>query len=154
MVQGFGVLLVVGVGAGLRRHLHRRRRAADLLGGRRAPRPLRALGAALDPAWRGAGELLTQTPPGRTIGRAATALGRGALAMAAARPQRVLGLALLAAVLGWVAHTQTRVESDVQKLVPQDLRALRDLRALQESTGVGGEIDVVVSPTSSRSRRP
>ncbi|MDX6683497.1 MAG: uncharacterized protein QOG94_3536, partial [Solirubrobacteraceae bacterium] len=45
---------------------------------------------------------------------------------------------------GWVLDTQTRVESDIQRLVPQDMPALRDLDALQRSTGVGGEVDVVV----------
>jgi predicted RND superfamily exporter protein len=37
------------------------------------------------------------------------------------------------------------VQSDVNRLVPQDLTALEDLRELQESTGIGGEIDVMVS---------
>lgn len=36
------------------------------------------------------------------------------------------------------------MESDLTKLVPQN-GAIRDLQALQRSTGVGGEIDVVVS---------
>ena len=45
---------------------------------------------------------------------------------------------------GWALDTQTKVESDVNKLVPQNLGALQDLQALQKSTGVGGEIDVVV----------
>jgi len=48
------------------------------------------------------------------------------------------------AVAGWALDTQTRVESDVQKLVPQNLQALHDLRRLQDISGVGGEVDVVV----------
>jgi predicted RND superfamily exporter protein len=56
----------------------------------------------------------------------------------------VLAVALAAAACGWVLDTQTRVESDIQRLVPQDMPALRDLDALQRSTGVGGEVDVVV----------
>ena len=56
----------------------------------------------------------------------------------------MLALALLLAAAGWALDTQTRVESDIQKLVPQDLPALRDLDALQRSTGVGGEVDVVI----------
>ncbi len=59
-----------------------------------------------------------------------------------ARPQRVLAVAAALAVVGWGLDTQTRVESDVQKLVPQNLPALQDLNALEKSTGVGGEIDV------------
>jgi predicted RND superfamily exporter protein len=57
----------------------------------------------------------------------------------------VLAVAAVLAVAGWALDTQTKVESDVPKLVPRDLPALRDLQALQRSTGVGGEIDVVVS---------
>jgi predicted RND superfamily exporter protein len=48
------------------------------------------------------------------------------------------------AAAGWALDTRTHVESDIQKLVPQDLPALRDLDALQRSTGVGGEVDVVI----------
>src|SRR6185436_15549769 len=70
--------------------------------------------------------------------------GRATLAFAIRRPTRVLAVALAAAACGWVLDTQTRVESDIQRLVPQDMPALRDLDALQRSTGVGGEVDVVV----------
>ncbi len=66
------------------------------------------------------------------------------IAYATVRPGRVLAIALAVAIGGWALDTQTRVESDIQRLVPQDMRALRDLDALQRSTGVGGEIDVVV----------
>ncbi|HEX2088224.1 MAG TPA: MMPL family transporter [Solirubrobacteraceae bacterium] len=48
------------------------------------------------------------------------------------------------ALAGWVLDTQTKVESDVTKLVPQELRALSDLDALQRETGVGGQLDVLV----------
>jgi uncharacterized protein len=65
----------------------------------------------------------------------------------------VLAVALAVALLGWVADTQTGVESDVRKLVPQDLGALRDVNELEKATGVSGEIDVTVrgdvtSPTT------
>jgi predicted RND superfamily exporter protein len=60
------------------------------------------------------------------------------------RPARVLGIAVAVAALGFVADTQTKVVSDVQKLVPQDSPALRDLDTLQRETGVSGEIDVTV----------
>ena len=69
---------------------------------------------------------------------------RAALAHAIARPARVLAVAFVLAAAGWALDTQTRVESDIQKLVPQDLPALRDLDALQRSTGVGGEVDVII----------
>ena len=56
----------------------------------------------------------------------------------------MLAIGLAIAVVGWVADTQTKVESDVTKLVPQSLPALADLQALQKSTSVGGQIDVLV----------
>jgi predicted RND superfamily exporter protein len=60
------------------------------------------------------------------------------------RPRRVVTIALAIAVVGWVADSQTKVVSDLRELVPQDLRGIRDLDTLQRSTGVAGEIDVVV----------
>ena len=61
----------------------------------------------------------------------------------------VVGVAVVLAVAGWALDTQAPVQSDVNRLVPQDLPALGDLRALQQSTGVGGEIDVMVdAPTT------
>ena len=45
---------------------------------------------------------------------------------------------------GWVADTQTSVQSDVTKLVPSNMPALQNLRTLERVTGVSGEIDVTV----------
>ncbi|MFL5843942.1 MAG: efflux RND transporter permease subunit [Solirubrobacteraceae bacterium] len=145
MVRGFGLLLVIGVFLAFVATFTAAVSALTVLRSRSAPGPLAALGDRLAPAWRGAGDLLTQTPPGRGIRRAGGAVGHAALRAATTRPKRVLAVALVAAAAGWVLHTQTRVESDVQKLVPQDLHALRDLRTLQDATGVGGEIDVMVT---------
>ena len=61
------------------------------------------------------------------------------------RPGRVLGVGLALAALGWGLDTQTRVETDITKLVPQNLASLRNLNALERATGVGGEIDLMVS---------
>ncbi len=74
----------------------------------------------------------------------ARALPARAVAGAARRPALVLAAALALAVAGWAVSGQTRVQSDVTKLVPQDSRALRDLRTLEHVTGVSGEIDVLV----------
>jgi predicted RND superfamily exporter protein len=60
------------------------------------------------------------------------------------RPGLVLWLALGLAILGWVADTQTAVQSDVTKLVPSSMPALRDLHTLERTSGVSGEIDVTV----------
>jgi len=70
--------------------------------------------------------------------------GRAALDFAVSRPQNVLVAALALAALGWAADTQTQVVSDVRKLVPQNLQALRDVNLLQKETGLSGEIDVLV----------
>jgi predicted RND superfamily exporter protein len=65
-----------------------------------------------------------------------------------ARPGRVLVLAALLAVIGWVADTQTGVQSDVTKLVPTSMPALHNLNTLEKVTGVSGEIDVTVRSTN------
>ena len=59
-------------------------------------------------------------------------------------PERVLGVALALAAIGWVADTQTSVQSDITKLVPSSMPALRDLHTLEHVTGVSGEIDITV----------
>jgi predicted RND superfamily exporter protein len=56
----------------------------------------------------------------------------------------VLAIGLALAVVGLALDTQSEVVSDVRELVPQDLQALRAVDALQEETGVSGEIDVTV----------
>jgi uncharacterized protein len=140
MVRGFGLLLVAGIVIAF---------AAALLAGTAAL--VLAERAALPRALHGSG-----APPGRApaairalasdsaVARRARSTGDAALRRAIGNPRRVLGIALVLAAAGWALDTQTRVESDIQKLVPQDLGALRDLDALQRSTGIGGEIDVLI----------
>ncbi len=60
------------------------------------------------------------------------------------RPGRVLAIGLVVAAAGWAVDSRTEVVSDIERLVPQDLQAVADLRALQEATGVAGEVDVIV----------
>jgi uncharacterized protein len=138
MVQGFGVLLVLGVGIALALALTGGTAALVALGGSRSGRPLAR-------AVRGAGELLgaAARPLGPAV-RSAQRLGRSVLAAAFARPRRVLAVGFALAALGWVVDTQTEVRSDLRELVPQDLPAVRDLDTLQRTTGVAGEVDVVV----------
>jgi predicted RND superfamily exporter protein len=57
----------------------------------------------------------------------------------------VLAIAGVVALLGLVAGMFHEVESDVRKLVPQDLKALQDAEELQDETGVSGELDVAVT---------
>jgi predicted RND superfamily exporter protein len=146
MVRGFGLLLVLGVlvaflcaltaGAGVLTLAARRRSARSA--GRVGPGALPALAADVAAAWREAGELLRENPLTRAV-------RRGALVGAIKRPGRVLLAGLALAALGWGLDTQTRVETDITKLVPQNLGSLQGLNALERSTGVGGEIDLMVS---------
>lgn len=135
MVRGFGILLVAGIAIAFACALMAGT-AALVLGERAAPpaalarlRERLALGA---------------SRPLRAACECALRGGHGALALATRHPGRVLAVGLVIAAAGWSLDTQTRVESDIQKLVPQDLPALRDLDVLQRSSGVGGEVDVLV----------
>ena len=160
IVQGFGLLLVIGIALAFACALTAGFAALTMSAGRRAAG---ARGGAFGAAARGAGELL-----GTAWAGALTLLGRGSRAWAAAsragtgvagavsrvsrrllaqstaRPARVLGIGLVLAIAGFAVDTQTKVVSDIERLVPADLPALRDLTALQRSTGVSGEIDVTV----------
>ncbi len=157
MVRGFGLLLVAGVvvaflcalTAGFAALVLSRRSARSL------PAPFGAAAGALAPAVRGAGELLggmaravrellLSLGPARRAAERVRAAGRGALSASLRRPGRVVGIAVALAVVGWALDTQTKVVSDLPKLVPQDSRSLRDLQALQAATGVSGEVDVLV----------
>jgi hydrophobe/amphiphile efflux-3 (HAE3) family protein len=173
MVRGFGFLLVIGIAVALlcaltagsaalaaadRDGLGVAGRSASGLARARRARAFHLLGASL----RGAAELIAEggararqllRPVSRLARRAPTAVGRAqrpaaprraALSLGSRRPGRVLAIAVVLAVLGWVADTQTSVQSDVTKLVPSSMPALRDLHALERITGVSGEIDVTV----------
>jgi hydrophobe/amphiphile efflux-3 (HAE3) family protein len=152
MVQGFGILLFVGIAVAFACALCATSAALVL-----ADRDGGAVGAAV----RGAGDILRDA--GRSLGRlvpgSATRAGvaaglalaeraqagaRRAIAASVARPERVLAIGAVLAVAGWVADTQTAVQSDVTKLVPSSMPALQHLRTLERVTGVSGEIDVTV----------
>lgn len=140
MVQGFGLLLVVGIAVAFVCAL-----TAGSAGLVLADRDGGTLGAAM----RGAGEILRDvlTPVRRGAARVAGAARRPAIALVrgiVAHPRRALTVGLVLAVAGWIADTQTSVQSDVTKLVPPNMPALRDLRTLERVTGVSGEVDIVV----------
>src|SRR3954451_8189018 len=71
--------------------------------------------------------------------------GKAALGTALTHPKRGLLTGLAIAALGWAADTQTKVVSDIRDMVPANLQALKDAKALQSTTDVSGEIDVLVS---------
>jgi hypothetical protein len=149
MVRGFGLLLVAGIvlafacamTAGIAMLALSARRAG------RGPRVLTAAWGELSAAGRGAVDLLragTRRIGLRLPGSHDRPLFERVLDFVIARPRTVLAAALALAVIGWIADAGTRVVSDIQKLMPQSLPALRDLNTLQRSTGVSGEIDVTV----------
>ncbi len=67
------------------------------------------------------------------------------LAIGQGHPERVLGVGLALAVIGWGAGTQIETQTDIQELAPQSIDAVKELNELQEATGVSGELDVRVS---------
>ncbi len=129
MVRGFGALLVVGIGLALLCALCAGFAALARFGG--GPREPSARRIATHPRVEMAREWFAD--------RAWRSLG-----VALTRPRRVLAIGLAVAVVGLALDTQSEVVSDVRELVPQDLQELRDVNALQEETGVSGEIDVTV----------
>jgi predicted RND superfamily exporter protein len=167
-VRGFGLLLVfgiaiafacaLGVGSALlvlaarRARVRVRARARRGLSRRPSPQSSRAaprpshgprssphtLAAWLGSSWLGARELLQENAATRLVSTAA-------LVHAVRRPGRVLGVGLALAALGWGLDTQTHVETNLEKLVPQSMSSLRNLTALERASGVGGEIDLMIS---------
>jgi uncharacterized protein len=147
MVRGFGALLAVGLGIGLvcvltagsaALVLAARRGERAIVPGPRAGLVGRGLAERVTPAWRGARELLADNALTHSVRRAA-------LVHAVRRPSLVLGVGLVLAVAGWVLGTQTPVQTNLEKLVPQNMASLRNLDTLERLSGVGGEIDLMVS---------
>jgi hydrophobe/amphiphile efflux-3 (HAE3) family protein len=137
MVRGFGALLVVGIGLALACAVCAGFAALVRFGrpapARRALPRVRARLAAIG------GHRRVADARERLATRAWQALG-----VPLSHPGRVLAIALAVAVAGLAADTQSKVISDVRELVPGDLPELRDVDALQDETGVSGEIDVSV----------
>ena len=145
MVRGFGVLLVVGVAIAFVCALAVGS-AALVLAARRGPLlPVRRGGggvaASLAGAWQGARELVADNPLTRGVRHMA-------LVVSVRRPGRVLAVGLALAAAGWGLDTQTSVQTDITKLVPQDMASLRNLNSLERASGVGGEIDMMLSGRS------
>ena len=165
MVRGFGLLLVLGVAiaflcaltAGSAALVLADRRAQRVSGREfagadggmgesknrsfRRARGGRAIFGMVAPAWQGAREILTDNLASRFVSNMA-------LDRAVRYPGRVLGIGLVLAALGWGLDTQTQVQTDISKLAPQNLSSLHNLNELERVTGVGGEIDLMVSSSA------
>ncbi|MBV8430799.1 MAG: MMPL family transporter [Solirubrobacterales bacterium] len=157
MVRQFGILLVVGIAVAFLCAITAGPAALALadqpgLAARVGSWPGAGAAAWLLASLRGAREILVDAArplrrlaPGlQRLRRQGAATGRSLLGTAVRRPGQLVAVGALLAVLGWVADTQTSVQSDVTKLVPSSMPALHDLRTLERVTGVSGEIDVVV----------
>jgi uncharacterized protein len=149
MVRGFGVLLAIGVviaflcalGAGsaalvLAGHGGTSAGTSGVASG--GPPGRSRLRTALGPAWRGARELLSDNWLTRGVRRAA-------LVHAVRAPGRMLAVGLALAALGWGLSAQTKVQTDITKLVPQRLSSLQNLNELERLSGVGGELDLMLT---------
>ncbi|HET9719532.1 MAG TPA: MMPL family transporter, partial [Solirubrobacteraceae bacterium] len=170
MVRGFGVLLVVGVAVAFAGALTAGSAAIVLADRRRAALPrwgwldaslwgaaeiLHDAGAIIDDGRRAIARRLPgrrlpgrrlpgRRLPGRWPHRAGRPTVAGWLAALTRHPGRVLLVGLALALVGWVTDTQTSVQSDVTKLVPRNMAALRHLHTLERVSGVSGELDVLV----------
>jgi uncharacterized protein len=154
MVRGFGLLLVVGVAIAfpiaflcgfaalsLRTGAASRGAPADARAGRRGAPPGGGVLFFAQTTWR---ERLrarrkTQQREGRP-----SSLPNRAVELALSHPKHVLGAGLALALVGWGLGTQIETESNITKLAPQNLQAVKDLNELQDATGVSGELDVRV----------
>jgi hypothetical protein len=121
MIRTFGLLLLVGVAIAFLLALTAGFAALGLRrGGREAPE-------------RRGGGPTDRTRPAERF-----------LSLALSRPRLVLGVTLALALIGWALGTQIETTSDIRSLAPQNLPAVQNLNALQDATGVSGELDVSV----------
>jgi hydrophobe/amphiphile efflux-3 (HAE3) family protein len=154
MVRDFALLLVIGLAVALLCAVTVGSAAIALIWGERGvgrraagPRTGGRFGAAgrvgaateqLRAAWRGAQLLVREN-----------ALTRGVSTLAVQRvprrPWLVLAVGAVLAALGWGLSGLTPVQTDITKLVPQSMPALRNLATLEKLSGVGGELDLMVS---------
>jgi uncharacterized protein len=146
MVRSFGLLLIVGIAiaftlafvAGFAALALRPDRA-----GVSGPPKTRGVLFFAPPAWRErlAARRKTQRAEGDP---ALPPFLRRLLAVAQKHPERVLGVGLALAVVGWGLGTQIETQTDIRALAPQNVEAVRELNELQDATGVSGELDVSV----------
>ncbi len=72
-------------------------------------------------------------------------VGPRSLAASIAMPGKVVAASAVLALAGWVAGTKTEIVSDFHELLPASLPELQDVGALEEETGVSGEVSVAVT---------
>ena len=135
MVRDFALLLVVGLAVALVCAVTVGAAGMALArGGLRGGPDLGRLGA----AWRGAQQLVREN----TL---IDGVVRLALERVPRRPWLVLAVGGVCAAVGWGLSGLTPVQTDITKLVPQSMPSLRNLATLEKLSGVGGELDLMVS---------
>jgi uncharacterized protein len=144
MVRGFGVLMVVGIAIAFLLATTAGFAALSLRtgAGRRGVLPGSGVLFFAQTTWR---EKLRARRKTQQREGHPSSLPQRAVDLALVHPQRVLGIGLALAAIGWGVGTQIETESNIVKLAPQNLQAVRDLNELQDATGVSGELDVRVS---------
>jgi hydrophobe/amphiphile efflux-3 (HAE3) family protein len=144
MVRGFGVLMVVGIAIAFLLALTAGFAALSLRtrAGGRGVSPGSGVLFFAQSTWR---EKLRARRKTQQRERHPSPLPKRAVDMAVTHPQRVLGIGLALAVIGWGLGTQISTQSDIRELAPQDLGAIHDLNEVQDATGVSGELDVRVT---------
>lgn len=129
LVRSFALVLMIGVALavlasftlGLVLHARRSRRTAT------APTPVAASPAVT--SRRGIGRWL---------------IVRRLVSLSYRWPRTVLTVGILLAVVGAVAGSRERVETELQRLVPSDMPAVRNATLLQDETGQAGEVRVLI----------
>jgi uncharacterized protein len=156
MVRGFGLLTVAGVliafvvallagFAALSLRAPRARRTAAAPGDRAGSRGGSPVAGFFASEWSRRPRLWLGRKRGRRCRESPPySLPYRAVGLALAHPKRVLGVGLVLAAIGWGLGTQIETESNIAKLAPQNLQAVKDLNELQDATGVSGELDVRV----------
>ena len=130
-------------------HGRARARRAPARQRRRCARSLRGAGEL-----RGARELARRAPLAAAGPRRRARRRRVLGARRSRAPGRVLAVALLAAACaGWAADTQTEVVSDLTRSSRRTWPRCATSTTLQATTGVAGEVDVVVEAATSPTRR-
>ena len=138
MVRGFGLVLVAGVFVALLVAFTTGSASLALL---QSPGFAQRLSSRVDASVRGAVEIVSGFGAVKALARRQSR----AAALLARKPVAVLVVSLLIAACGWALEGQLSVESDIARLVPSNTPALKALNALQEQTGVAGEVDVLLT---------
>lgn len=145
LVRSFGLVLIVGVALavlasftfGLVLHARRSRKAGTAASTPTAPPPTAAPTASA--------AMVSGAPassPRRGIGRSLAV--RRLVSLSYRWPRTVLVVGVVLAVAGAVAGSHERVETELQRLVPSDMPAVRDATLLQDETGQAGEVRVLI----------